>query len=161
MNMKIGILVHSKTGNTKRFAELISIKLTAKGHVVELTELVADGKVDNVTARQPLNFNITNLPNINDYDTVMVGGPVWAFSPSPVAYKAVQQLKNLTGKSFMAFMTMGFPLTGMGGKGSLRMLNREASKIGAKIITGVVIPHMFHNFNTEMEKAADKIVQML
>jgi flavorubredoxin len=159
--MKIAILYHSVSGNTRTFANLISDKLKAKGHSVDLIEVQTNTPVKPAPISQTPPFEITNMPDPANYDAILAGGPVWAFSISSIIYQAVNQLKNLQGISFLAFSTMGFPLTGMGGKGALKTLNNLAARQGARIINGAVVPRMFHDFNKLMEQEAEKIAQKL
>ena len=43
--MNIAIVIHSQTGTTLQFGNLIAKKLKQKGHQVDLVELQTEGKV--------------------------------------------------------------------------------------------------------------------
>ena len=159
--MKIGIIVHSLSGHTLRFAQLIQSKLQENGHEVELTQVQTSIPVKSGSVRQPVNYTVTNLPDISGYDLLCIGGPVWAFGASPVICQAIRQMGSLKGKKALPFATMGFPLTGMGGKGALRWMSREIGEKHATLLPGVVIPTMFHNFNLLYEQEAAKISQLI
>jgi flavodoxin len=114
--MKTVILVHSQSGTTLQFAKHIATQLKEKKHDVELIHLQTDPviKIGSVSKNAP--FKFTNLPDIKGYELILLGGPVWAFSASPVAIAALEKLENLSKKKFLPFVTMGFPFPGMGGK---------------------------------------------
>lgn len=155
--MKIGIIFHSKTGTTLGFAHLIGGTLREQGHQIELTDLQTDAPVNFGTVRSAPQFKVTNLPDGDKYDALLVGGPVWAFSASPVLFAAVKELKNIKGKKVLPFVTMGFPLPGMGGKQAIEILEKELTAAGARVLPGVIIPKMFHNFERLKEEVAKKI----
>lgn len=140
--MKIHILVHSKTGNTTRFADAIASRLMEAGHSVNITPLATVSPVKEGSVRAPQDIRFTNLPDISDCDLLMLGGPVWAFGPSPVIIAAVKQLGKLSGKTVVPFATMGFPFRCLGGNGALRAIAREAATRGAKIIPGGIARQM-------------------
>lgn len=155
--MKIGIIFHSKTGTTLGFAHLIGGTLREEGHQVELVDLQTDAPVNFGSVRSTPPFKVTNLPDGSSYDALLVGGPVWAFSASPVIYAAVKELKNIKSKKVLSFVTMGLPLPGMGGKQAIALLDKELTAAGAIVLPGVIIPKMFHNFQKLMAEAAQKI----
>lgn len=155
--MKIGIIFHSKTGTTLGFAHLIGGTLREGGHQVELIDLQTDAPVNLGSVRSAPTFKVTNLPDGSSYDALLVGGPVWAFSASPVIYAAVKELKNIKDKKVLSFVTMGFPWPGMGGKQAIALLNKELAAAGAIVLPGVIIPKMFHNYQKLMAEAAQNI----
>jgi flavorubredoxin len=159
--MRICIIVHSAYGTTLRFANVISEKLQKDGHSVDLIALQTDVPVKTGTIRQPMNFQITNLPDISTYDTILAGGPVWAFSISTVIYKCLTTFSDMKGKKFLPFVTMGFPLPGMGGSGAMKIMSKVAKDLGADVLPGAVACKMFHNIDQMMEKEANKISEQL
>ena len=106
-------------------------------------------------------FKITNLPNGKEYDALLVGCPVWAFAASPVLAVAVKNLKNIKGKFVLPFVTMGFPFKGWGGNQAISSLEKTLGEAGAKVLPGIIIPKMFHNFKKLMSDEAGKIPGML
>ncbi|MGE5606712.1 MAG: flavodoxin family protein [Bacteroidota bacterium] len=155
--MKIGIIFHSKTGTTLGFGHLIGGTLREGGHQVELVDLQTDAPVNFGSVRSAPPFKVTNLPDGSKYEALLVGGPVWAFSASPVIYAAVKELKNIKGKKVLPFVTMGFPLPGMGGKQAIALLDKELTAAGAIVLPGVIIPKMFHDYQKLMAETAQKI----
>ena len=157
--MNIGIIFHSKTGTTLGFGHLIGGTLREEGHQVELVDLQTDVQINFGSIRSTPPFKVTNLPNGNKYDALLVAGPVWAFSASPVIYTAVKKLKNIKGKKVLPFVTMGFPWSWLGGRQAIALLTTELSAAGAIVLPGVIIPKMFHDFKRLMEEEAKKIAE--
>ena len=142
-----------------KFAEIIAGKLRQKGNIVEIIRLETDGPVQG-SVRQAPAFTITNLPEIGRFEVLLTGGPVWAFSASPVIVECLKKLRNLSGKKVIPFVTMGFPLPGMGGVQGIALMSSIAAKAGAEVLPGKIIPKMFHNYRAMMEQAAGEIAAL-
>lgn len=155
--MNIGIIVHSNTGTTLRFGKLILENLQKNNHVVELIELKTNVPITSGSVRQPPKFSLLNVPDCQKYDAVLVGGPVWAFSASPVLMACLADLKGISGKKLMPFVTMGFPFSSMGGSQAISLMSSTAAGLGATVLKGKIINKLFHNYNLQMEKAAAEI----
>ncbi len=136
--MKICIITHSKTGNTRKMANLAADILQSEGHSVDLVDLQTQKPVEGWQPGNRFAFEITNQPDIGAYDVILAGGPVWAFSISPVIQKCIMQFPPLRGKTFIPFTTMGFRYKWLGGDRSLKQLNRSALEKGAVIKPGIV-----------------------
>ncbi len=159
--MNIAIIVHSKTGTTRKFADLIADSLKKDGHSTNLLQIETDVPVESGSVRSCKEFSVTNLPDIKTYDTLLFGGPVWGFSASPVIIACINALGDLTGKKVLPFVTMGFPFKFMGGKQAIALMGRNAADKKATVLPGVIIPKLFHDFEKDMEKAAISIVSTL
>ena len=157
--MKIQILVHSKTGNTARFADAVGALLMEAGHTVNITTLTTLNPVKKGSVRAPQDIRFTNLPDISDADLIMLGGPVWAFGPSPVIIAAVKQLGKLSGKTVIPFATMGFLFRCLGGNGALRAIAREAATLGAKILPGGVARQMGGKLEGDIARLSREIAE--
>lgn len=152
--MQIGVIIHSKTGTTLKFAELIASKLTEGNHSVDLVELKTAEPVSAGSAKQKNSIRIVNLPDCAKYEALLLGGPVWGFAASPVIIDCIEILQGIAGKKILPFVTMGFPLPGMGGKQAVKSMSNAAAKAGAIVLPGLIITKMFHDYYTDMEKAA-------
>ncbi len=160
--MKIAIIVHSKTGNTLKFAEKIKEKLTAAGHEVDLTHLQTATPVDGKSIRQKNGISFTSLPDVSSADAVLFGGPVWGFNPSPVILQAMLALAHqMKGKLMLPFLTMGFPFAWMGGKGSLNRMRRTAGTMGARVLNGAIVTGQRKGFDERLELQADLVYSHL
>lgn len=94
--MTVGIIFYSRTGNTRKAAELLADKIKAKGHGLEFVEIEAVQRpgffsAGRASTRQT-ELPIKNGPmDLRKYEFVVFGVPVWAGNPSPM-------LKSFLGK---------------------------------------------------------------
>jgi flavodoxin len=86
--LNIGLFYYSNTGNTRNVAEKLDKKLTEKGHNVTMEEITITGD----TPAQEGKFKLKNIPNPGDYDALIFGAPVQAFSLNPVMIAYMEQL---------------------------------------------------------------------
>ena len=154
--MRIGIIVHSKTGRTLALAQLIEKRLKRQNHAVTLHHLAIDPDIDS--PGKP--FRIVNAPDPAQYDALLIGGPVWAFSASPVVISYLKSLGDLKGKKLIPFATMGFPCACLGGNRSLGQMRKAAEANGATTLPGAVVPTMLRDHAVLSEEAADKITAL-
>lgn len=116
--MKIGIIVHSNTGNTLQVANKLKTQLSSKGYIVNLECIQAldeDSKSNE-------NIELVHAPDITEYDVIILGAPVRAFSLSPVMMKYLNQLESMEDKKVGCFVTQFFPYTFMGGKRAISQM---------------------------------------
>lgn len=159
--MEILIIVHSQSGNTRKFADSLNARLSAAGHRVVLTQLETTVPIKGGSVRQKLDIKFKNLPDASSADLILAGGPVWAFSPSPVIDAAIRQMGSFKGKLAMNFCTMGFPLKGMGGKATLKWMDRLLAEKGAKVLPGSICRQMMHNLDAEIAKETERIAALI
>ncbi len=160
--LKTAIIVHSQTGTTLEFAEHIAAQLREKKHSVDLVHLQTDPEIKSGSVRRTAPFKISNLPAVKDYSLILLGGPVWGFSASPIAIAALKKLGDLSGKKILPFVTMGFPHPALGGRKAIVMMSDKARESGATVLPGKIIPKLFHDFKhlfkVEAEDIAKKII---
>ncbi len=159
--MNVIIIVHSKTGTTKKFAERIASKLQQDGHNTNLIQIETDVPINTGSVRKCAKFSITNLPDITNYDTILLGGPVWGFSASPVIIECINALGDFQGKKVLPFVTQGFPFKFMGGKQGIALMSQYAADKKATVIPGFIVSKLFHDIEKDMDKAADAILSTL
>lgn len=159
--MKIIIIVHSKTGTTRKFADLIADRLKEDGHSIKLVQIETDVPIKSGTVRRCKKFVITNLPDVTEYDTLLLGGPVWGFSASPVIIACINALGDLNGKKVLPFITGGFPFKFMGGKQAIALMSRNAADKKATVLPGAIVLKLFHDVDGDMNKAAGAISSVL
>jgi len=131
--MKIGIFVHSQSGNTAKLGLAMTHVLREKGHDVSV-ELLRP--VNKVRARMR-SVTFRNLPDVNEYDAVLVGGPILAFGASPVIVSFLKQLATLKGKKVLCFTTSGFPTFFSGAKRCIAKVNDLFGELEATPLPGV------------------------
>jgi NAD(P)H dehydrogenase (quinone) len=133
--MNIGIIIHSHTGNTLAVGEKLKDTLLAAGHQVRLERVTAVN--EDPSARTKI--VLESAPAIGDYDAVIFGAPVRAFSLSPVMKAYLQQLPDMQGKKAGAFVTEFFPFPWMGGNQAIGQLKKACAAKGIQVNpTGVV-----------------------
>jgi len=137
--MKIGIVVHSMTGNTSLVAERIKNRLDQEGHELSLERLAIIGGEDQ-TQSDPDKISIEPLKmNIEELDLLILGGPVRGFQASPAMKALLGRLEGLEGKDTMIFVTHVFPFNWMGGNSAIKQLRNMCTEKGANILfTGII-----------------------
>lgn len=155
--MKTIIIVHSSTGTTLNFAEDISDQLKKEKHDVKLVHLQTDPVIKGGSVPKTASIKFVNLPDIKDYELILLGGPVWGFSASPIAIAALEKLGNLSEKNFLPFVTMGFPFPAMGGNRAISMMSDKAKELGATVLSGKIVPKLFHDFKSKFKIEAEDI----
>ncbi len=130
--MRIGIIFYSKTGNTKSVAERLFKKLSNEFEDVKIEEITITGDIEK-------GFQIDNNPPVNDYDIVVFGSWVMAFSLNPVMKKYLSMLPSLKDKKIFCMVTQHFPYKWMGGSNCLNQMRKIVkSKYGELYLTDVV-----------------------
>lgn len=151
--MKIGIIIHSYSGNTYSVAQKLKEKLLKAGHLVEIERIKIIG------GEQPNDkqFQIENPPEVNQYDAVVFGAPVRGFSISPVISAYMRQLSSLKGKKAACFVTKQLSFNWTGGNSAIAgMKNICESKGGNVAETGIVFWK-----SKNREKEIDALVEKL
>jgi len=109
--MKLCIIYHSETGNTRHVAQ--HLESVCGGHLVEVYDRASysvltrfllrckKARGEELTAIEPASIDVSS------YDLIAFGSPVWAFKPSPVIPAAISALTGCEGKRAVAFFTHG------------------------------------------------------
>jgi len=158
-SMNVGIVIHTTSGHTLAFARAIEEILKQKGHEVEILYLRTVGRV---TPTGSGNFSIKNPPELDEFNTVLFGGPVWAFKASPVIMKFLaDEVKSLKNKKALSFVTMGLPFKFTGGDRALRMMDEQLEASGADVVEGEKLLYFFKTDKEKMVAAAQRICDRL
>jgi NAD(P)H dehydrogenase (quinone) len=154
--MNIGIIVHSQSGHTAAMAKTIAERFRSAGHEVDIKALMTSG----LAKPGSRSFTISNTPeeeDINSYDAILFGGPVWGFKASPVIMEYLRWLKKLNGKKTMGFVTKGLPWKTLGGHQAIRAMNEEMRASGGTVLPGEIM-HYFFGFNRQkLHEAVERI----
>jgi len=157
--MNIGIVIHTVSGHTLKFAQAIRNKLLDNGHDVDLTGLRTIG-----TPRIGFlpggggDFTIKSPPELGEFEVVLIGAPVWGLKPSPVIMRyLVEDVKKLKGKKALAFVTMGLG----GGKRAVEIMSQELEDAGADILEGEALKYFFRVNAESMAAAVDRICERI
>jgi flavodoxin len=109
--MKICIIYHSETGNTRHVAQHLASVFDAK--LVEICEVATHSRLTRflVWCKMARGEELTKIePDVVDvsgYDLLVFGSPVWAFKPTPAIHTAINALVGCEGKRAVAFSTHG------------------------------------------------------
>lgn len=133
--MNIGIIIYSQSGNTNDVAEQLKEGLAASDHSVKIERLkpVEQGKKKSETVQLEV------LPDPEQYDALVFGAPVQAFSLAPVMKNYLQQISSLEGKKVFCFVTKALAFNWTGGNRAVREMAKICqSKKAAVDGTGIV-----------------------
>lgn len=138
------VLYYSKSGTTQKFADRICDDFGCKQIFIEPKEaygnyIASICRVANERKAHIVPAFITEIPNLQEYDTIFLGFPVW-YSDIPAFVAAFVRRCDLRGKTVIPFTTFG----GKGMKWSKDPLKEICS--GARIC---------HPFESGMLKKAD------
>lgn len=133
--MKIGIIIHSHTGNTLSIGERLRETFLAAGHSVFLEQVIAENEDPNGNVK----VTLKTIPDIMVYDYVILGAPVRAFALSPIMKTYLSQLSEAKGKNFACFVTQHFPKPWMGGNHAIKQMTEAIRQKEGKVKdTGIV-----------------------
>jgi flavodoxin len=109
--MKICIIYHSETGNTRHVARQIASAFDA--HLIEVCDTASYSRLTRflVWCKMARGEEKTTIdprsPDVSEFDLVVFGSPVWAFKPTPAIHAAIDGLEGCMGKPAVAFSTHG------------------------------------------------------
>lgn len=132
--MKLGIIVYSKSGNTLSVAKTMQETLMAQGHDAELVSLEVKGEI----RPDDKSVTFTNMPNLDQYEGLVFGSPVHAFSLSMPMKSFLDQAQDLKGKKAAVFVTQHLPKW-MGGTRSLGAMAKRSESKGATVVAAGIV----------------------
>jgi NAD(P)H dehydrogenase (quinone) len=137
-SMRIGIIVHSKSGHSLQVAKEIKDAMLHSGHQVDVLQVKAlnDGETKVNLVR------LTSLPDISPYQLIIFGAPVRGGRLSPVLQAYLAQLPDLQGKMLMGYVTQAFPFPSMGGYQAIRGLREICQLKHTDLLKSAVINWM-------------------
>ena len=107
---KVLVVYYSLTGHTKDIAEQISAKTGADIFEIKTVETYSSPSVYMKSKKELTSKNYPelqgNLPNVADYDTIFVGGPVWWYTMAPALYSYLK-VTDFGGAQVVPFSTQG------------------------------------------------------
>ncbi len=108
--MKMGLFYYSKTGNTKKIASIIDERIRGHKINIDMIEIQPRKHPNFITGRYKAlmkkELPVTNENfDMNPYDIVLVGSPVWAGKPAPFIKTFLNNATHLEGKKMAFFFT--------------------------------------------------------
>ena len=137
--MKTAIVYYSRTGNTRTVATLLEQKLKERKTDVDLIEIEAVKKPGLLTAgsaaRAQKELPIKNTEyNLEPYDTLVVGAPIWGGRPSPFIKTFFNSAKNTKGRKAALFVTgMGPPESHENARGIIKTTLEQVGIVVADV----------------------------
>ncbi|MDW7670245.1 MAG: flavodoxin [Bacillota bacterium] len=126
--MKIAIIVYSRTGHTLSVAQKIQEKLAEKDHLAHIEQVTITGEAS------PGKFEITGKPAVDDYDALIFGAPVQAFSLCTVMDAYLRELPSLVGKKAAFLVTKQLPFAWTGGNRAIKSMRTICEDKGAQTL---------------------------
>ena len=106
------IIYYSYGGNTKQIANMIKdqtnfelLELTPKVPYTTNYQQLVDDEEEKMNTKEIIEINDIDI-ELNDYDKIIIGTPVWWYSMSPVIRSFLEK-KNLPNKKVDIFITNG------------------------------------------------------
>lgn len=140
--MKIGIIVHSYTGNTCEVAGKLQERLLDNGNDVKIQ------RVKMVGGDKPKGKDIIieNPPEVDKYDALIFGSPVHAFALSLAMKTYLEQIPSLQDKKIALFVTKGTRFNWTGGNQAINKMKKICQSKGGVITgTGIIIWNKQHD----------------
>ena len=107
---KVLVVYYSLTGHTKDIAEQIAAKTGADIFEIKTIETYSSPSVYMKSKKELTSKNYPelqgSLPNVADYDTIFVGGPVWWYTMTPALYSYLK-VTDFGGARVVPFSTQG------------------------------------------------------
>ena len=109
---RILVAYFSQTGNTERLANQIVAATGADVYRIQPSEPYASNPYDDSGRIQNESYDdlrpgVANLPdNVEDYDVILVGSPIWWHNPAMVVCTFLESY-DLSGKIIVPFFTYG------------------------------------------------------
>lgn len=109
------ITYYSWSGKTEKLArkihhllpnsDLLELKVAPETFSSDMYETAAVAERQLEKGKLP--SIVTDLPDISGYDAILVGGPVWSYSPSTPVLSFLDTLKNFAGKVAPFYTSIG------------------------------------------------------
>lgn len=149
--MKVGIVVHSQTGHTCEVAQKLQETFLGAGNDVKVEQLRLSGG-QQVPDK---NSQIENFPDLDEYDVVIFGAPVQAFSLSKVMDLYLDQIPQFQDKKIALFVTKGLPFNWTGGNQAINRMKKICQSKGG-IIMGTEIVRWNKEHDQKIAELVDK-----
>ena len=133
--MKIGLIVHSYTGNTLSVITKLQQALQAKGHEAVIERVSAENEDPAAAA----SARLAVIPITAPYDHLVFAAPVRGFSLSKVMQLYLDQLPVLSGKKVGLLVTQMFPFAWMGGNRAIKQFRAACMSKDCEIAGTAII----------------------
>ena len=154
--MRIGLVVHSDTGNTLSVVEKLQSKLVAAGHEAHVEKLLAAGN----SKPGDMNSEPASLPDLTNYEGLVFAAPVHAFSLSALMRKTLTQIQGMQGKPTGLLVTQAFPFAWLGGNRAMRQMTGVLKEKGAVIAGTEIVNWMGSGLEERITLTTDALAKV-
>lgn len=154
--MSIGIVVYSQTGNTKTVAQKIKESLHSS-YDINLETI----EVEEQSKHEKAEGEIVDKPAVSDYDIIIFGAPVHAFTLAPAMKNYLKELEGLEGKKVVCFVTKSLIFNWTGGYQAIHKMKKICQSKGADISETAIIRWSASNSDEQVEELITKIKNLL
>jgi len=134
--MRIALVVHSKTGNSRSVADKVNVALSNLGHEVTIFSL----SPLNPDVSKVSDVKLSSMPEVKGFDALILGAPVWGFTLSPVMQYYIANTVFPPSMAVYVFVTQYFPFAFLGGNNAIRgyekLLSGKKQKVKKAYIIG-------------------------
>lgn len=156
--MKIGLIIHSVTGNTRYVAEKLSKALADKGHAVDYKEVKTEG--DAASGGKGIRF--IEKPVVDECDVLIMGSHTEAFDLEPAMKQYLKGDLKMDCNKVICYATHQFPFPWLGGNRTVKKMQKLCREQGAMETFGVVIDWKPDKGRDErIKKAVDEILSLI
>ncbi len=134
-DLNIAIIVYSRTGNTHSVAQTLQEKLREQGHSCALHLLRTADSDDETDAE----LRADSLPGLDQYDALILGTPVHAFSLPRAVTAYLRQMPSLKDRKLACFATKQLPFHWTGGSQAIGRMKSICEKKGATVIGAEIV----------------------
>jgi hypothetical protein len=136
--MKIGIYVHSLTGNTLSVAQRLAERFNEQGHEADIVRLEPVGG-EKAGMTDLSKIKLETLPDPGAYDFIVFAGPVRGFSMSLVLGKCFSLLPRLDGKRVACLVTQQLSHPALGGNRAIGQMKTQCALKGARVCATAIV----------------------
>ena len=154
--MNIGIIIYSQTGHTLTVAQEIQKKIEAVGHSAKIDQVTIVG--DAGPGARDVQFS--NVPAVDDYDAVIFGSPVQAFSLAAPTAAYLNQIPSLQDKRVACFVTKQLPFHWTGGNRAIRTMKNLCDAKGASICGTQIVVWSKSRREESTRRCVDNLVKL-
>jgi len=160
--MKIGIVYYSRTGNTKKVAEILEKKFKEQKADVNLIEIEHVKRPGFFTAGRSavkqLELPIKNTGfDLKNYDFIITGSPTWVGCPSPFIKTFINKAENVKDKNVAIFGTGISPINSR--EKFKEILENSLKNVGFKTVDNFLPLRMKKGQIIEGEQNIDSFVE--
>jgi len=151
--MNIGIIVHSQTGHTYSVAQKLMERLIAAGHSANLERIISAGTVRPGVK----DVQLETRPEVDSYDALVFGAPVYGFSLSPVMTSYLNQIVSLKSKKVACVVTQFFPFPWMGGNRAIGQMKEICESKGAEVFGSAIVNWSSFRRHRQIIESVDRL----